>query len=420
MSRQVFLVFFGKQRWTEAGPEEGDHAHAHAPPTTPTSNLLPVGPGAPHTVEHGAPVHPHESPWLMTVPLVVLSVGAVFAGRAEPALRRLVHCSTTGSSPVFAWRVDLADPDRARDRSWTARGPGRLVGIVLGVLHLPQGQTTATEQLELSPSSSPTPGTTTSHRRLHGRSRSTRFFAGDRMVRRDVIDGAVNGAAGRCGASAPRCRWVQTGYVRNYALGVAAGAVVSACLRRLRGPPSDERRVLAAEQIVLPAAHRAGRPAGVGAIVVALTPRSGPSSPRSSACSSPSGRSRSRSSCWSVQTHPHLGTTVSTASTTPGFQFVDTHVDQGVGISWHLGVDGISLFLVVLTGLLFPLAMLGVAPHHDQKPFYAWLLLLEAGCLGVFLVARPLPVLRDVRDRAGADVLPDRRVGLRGPAATRR
>lgn len=56
-----------------------------------------------------------------------------------------------------------------------------------------------------------------------------------------------------------------------------------------------------------------------------------------------------------------------------------------LGISWHVGVDGISLFLVVLTGLLFPLAMLGADPHHDAKPFYAWLLLLEAGCMGVFL-----------------------------------
>jgi NADH-quinone oxidoreductase subunit M len=55
------------------------------------------------------------------------------------------------------------------------------------------------------------------------------------------------------------------------------------------------------------------------------------------------------------------------------------------GISWHLGVDGISLFLVVLTGVLFPLALLGSTPSHDAKPYYAWLLLLEAGCLGVFV-----------------------------------
>ncbi|MCU1357809.1 MAG: nuoM [Acidimicrobiales bacterium] len=54
-------------------------------------------------------------------------------------------------------------------------------------------------------------------------------------------------------------------------------------------------------------------------------------------------------------------------------------------ISWSLGIDGISLWLVVLTGILFPIAMLGAPPHHDEKSFYAWLLLLEAGCLGAFL-----------------------------------
>jgi NADH-quinone oxidoreductase subunit M len=55
------------------------------------------------------------------------------------------------------------------------------------------------------------------------------------------------------------------------------------------------------------------------------------------------------------------------------------------GISWHVGIDGISLFLVVLTALLFPIALMGSDPHHDAKPYYAWLLLLEAGCLGVFV-----------------------------------
>ncbi len=103
-----------------------------------------------------------------------------------------------------------------------------------------------------------------------------------------------------------------------------------------------------------------------------------------------------------------------------GFQFeTNRSWVADFGISWHVGVDGISLFLVVLTAVLFPLAMLGATPHHDAKPYYAWLLLLEAGCLGVFVVARSLPVLRDVRDRAGADVLPHRRVGLRQPGLRR-
>jgi NADH-quinone oxidoreductase subunit M len=69
-----------------------------------------------------------------------------------------------------------------------------------------------------------------------------------------------------------------------------------------------------------------------------------------------------------------------------GYQFeINRSWISDFGISWHVGIDGISLFLVVLTGLLFPIALLGATPHHDQKAYYAWLLVLEAGCLGVFM-----------------------------------
>lgn len=73
-----------------------------------------------------------------------------------------------------------------------------------------------------------------------------------------------------------------------------------------------------------------------------------------------------------------------------GFQFVSQHPwIESWGISWHLGLDGISLFLVVLTGLLFPLAIVGIDPHNDDpgrdKPYFAWMLLLEAGVMGSFL-----------------------------------
>jgi NADH-quinone oxidoreductase subunit M len=69
-----------------------------------------------------------------------------------------------------------------------------------------------------------------------------------------------------------------------------------------------------------------------------------------------------------------------------GFQFVSQHSwIASLGISWKLGVDGISLFLVVMTAVLFPLAMVGPTIHHDTKGYMAWMLLLEAGCIGVFL-----------------------------------
>ncbi|MDZ7674433.1 MAG: NADH-quinone oxidoreductase subunit M [Acidimicrobiales bacterium] len=68
-----------------------------------------------------------------------------------------------------------------------------------------------------------------------------------------------------------------------------------------------------------------------------------------------------------------------------GFQFETTHTwIEEFGIQWHLGVDGISLFLVVLTGLLFPLTFVAVTPKKDPKAYYAWLLVLMAGCIGAF------------------------------------
>ena len=68
-----------------------------------------------------------------------------------------------------------------------------------------------------------------------------------------------------------------------------------------------------------------------------------------------------------------------------GFQFeVKRAWINDFGISWHLGIDGISLFLVVLSGLLFPLVIIAVAPPHDPKPYYSWILVLQAGCIGVF------------------------------------
>ena len=69
-----------------------------------------------------------------------------------------------------------------------------------------------------------------------------------------------------------------------------------------------------------------------------------------------------------------------------GFQFVSEHTwIRHFGIEWKLGVDGISLFLVLLTGLLFPVALAGPKVTKDVKAYVAWMLVLEAGCLGSFL-----------------------------------
>ncbi len=57
------------------------------------------------------------------------------------------------------------------------------------------------------------------------------------------------------------------------------------------------------------------------------------------------------------------------------------------GIHYALGLDGISLFMVLLTTLTTPLAILGSFEYiqKNERGFYALMLLLEAGVVGVFL-----------------------------------
>jgi NADH-quinone oxidoreductase subunit M len=70
-----------------------------------------------------------------------------------------------------------------------------------------------------------------------------------------------------------------------------------------------------------------------------------------------------------------------------GFQFVEQHgLSSTWGVSYHVGVDGISLLLVVLTALLFPIGLLASTSITERVKGYAVsMLLLEAGILGVFL-----------------------------------
>ena len=59
------------------------------------------------------------------------------------------------------------------------------------------------------------------------------------------------------------------------------------------------------------------------------------------------------------------------------------------GIHYALGIDGISLFMVLLTTFTTPLAILGSFNYIKKKErgFYALMLLLETGVLGVFLAS---------------------------------
>jgi NADH-quinone oxidoreductase subunit M len=70
------------------------------------------------------------------------------------------------------------------------------------------------------------------------------------------------------------------------------------------------------------------------------------------------------------------------------FQFVERRTwIPAFGISYLVGVDGISLLLIVLTGFLTPLALLGSweSVHRKTRAFCMFVLLLESAMIGVFV-----------------------------------
>jgi NADH-quinone oxidoreductase subunit M len=74
-------------------------------------------------------------------------------------------------------------------------------------------------------------------------------------------------------------------------------------------------------------------------------------------------------------------------SSNAAYQFTEYHHWIGDAIHYHLGVDGISLFLVLLTTFLTPLAILcsWESIHENVKGFFVSLLVIETSMIGVFL-----------------------------------
>ncbi|MBX3478647.1 MAG: NADH-quinone oxidoreductase subunit L, partial [Brevundimonas sp.] len=78
--RLVFMTFHNKPAWKEEG--DAHHADDHASHAQLETHSEPVADADDHAHDdhHHGPLHPHESPWVMLVPLLVLSVGAIAAG----------------------------------------------------------------------------------------------------------------------------------------------------------------------------------------------------------------------------------------------------------------------------------------------------------------------------------------------------
>jgi NADH-quinone oxidoreductase subunit L len=199
LGRCYLLTFRGEQRWVEARAS-GDGTHGS-----------------------GEPIHPHDPGWTMKLPLVVLAVASVFGGLINLPFHPLDFLlrwltPVVGSqllvlhfSTATQWTFAIADAVLA------ALG----VSIALG-LWRSKSEQPAFEPVFLRRAWFI--DATYDRFIARGSTELAQVTADDVEVK--VIDGAVNGFAGAVAAAGRRLRTLQTGYVRNYALGLMGGLVV--------------------------------------------------------------------------------------------------------------------------------------------------------------------------------------------------
>ncbi|MFI0907960.1 NADH-quinone oxidoreductase subunit L [Streptomyces sioyaensis] len=185
MTRVMLMTFFGEKRWD---PTE---------------------------------VHPHESPKVMTIPMIVLAIGSVFAGGLfsinEVFVKWLepVTSFAHGHSPVSATTVTAAT----------------MVVLAIGV-GIAWGMYGRRPVPALAPRGSLL---TRAARRdlLQDDFNHVVFVRGGEQVTgtlvqldRSLVDGAVNGTAASMGGLSGLLRQLQTGFVRSYAVQMLGGAAV--------------------------------------------------------------------------------------------------------------------------------------------------------------------------------------------------
>ena len=216
MSRQVFMVFFGEARWDrdldEAVPELAAEREASG-----------VHEG--HGVGPSTPLHPHESPWLMTVPLVVLAAGAVLAGLLNTPFSDSTKFLEHWLEPVVVFGETHLDVGAAQKIGLAVIA---MLGAVAGILAA--GAVYLRKRVDLARKIEQPifakgwlyDATITAFMGGPGR----KAFDAIAWFDKTVIDGAVNGVATVVREGSAKGRLAQTGYVRNYALGLAVGAVV--------------------------------------------------------------------------------------------------------------------------------------------------------------------------------------------------
>ena len=238
MSRQVFLVFFGGERFAVEAGEHGDDAAEDAPADAhagETDTALATegaeadaleGAGTAHAPQHDD-LHvlherPHESPWTMTLPLVALAGLAIVGGAIQLPFASELHFLGDWLHPV------LGDNEAHID---VATGTKVALAVIAALIAL--GGIAAAWAIYLRRVREPVEPAILADGWRYDRA-ITSFvggpgraaFEGAAAFDRTVVDGAVNGVAAVVRRSGSGLRGLQTGFVRNYALGIAVGAVL--------------------------------------------------------------------------------------------------------------------------------------------------------------------------------------------------
>ncbi|GAA2716152.1 MULTISPECIES: NADH-quinone oxidoreductase subunit L [Streptomyces] len=204
MTRVMILTFFGEKRWRPApSPEE------------------PSAEPAAETRGRGELPHPHESPKVMTIPMIVLAVGSVLAGglfSINDAFLKWLQPVTgheEGHSPVTAVQVTAATLVVL------------FIGVALAWAQYGRGPVPVTAPRGSLP-------VRIARRDLlqddfnhvvlvRGGQHLTRSLV---YVDHSLVDGVVNGTAAAVGGLSGRMRRLQNGFARSYAVSMFGGAAV--------------------------------------------------------------------------------------------------------------------------------------------------------------------------------------------------
>ncbi len=233
MSRQVALVFLGEARWKDARhPTEPAHGEAHGKPELTQPEPVAQESGD-HTQTEGHRGEPHEAPWPMAFPLLVLGALAAVGGVLNLPWGKW-DLLTRWLEPVFPAAI-APEPHVATAIKVTLTLLTLalcLGGIAVGLL--PWLRSISHPKLEPAALKHAWYFDEAVSAFVGGPGEELADFTAY-QVDKGVIDGAVNGVATLTALGGRTLRKLQTGYVRNYALGLAGGAVALLLYVAIRG-----------------------------------------------------------------------------------------------------------------------------------------------------------------------------------------